>query len=290
MAAIQHGDTSTCFTATMEIQIFDSPRSLQADASPSQVVSQTEPSRLIASWARHEDEVRQAQKLRYQVFAQEMGASLAPPSEGLEGLDIDRFDAFCEHLIIRTVETQIQPSQVVGTYRVLTPAAAMQAGALYSDGEFDLHALDPYRSEIAELGRSCIDAQWRTGGVILMLWSQLVQFMERNQLKKMVGCASIGMRDGGHVAASLWQQLRRTHLSAEELRVTPRVCLPVAELRSDLNVEPPPLIKGYLKCGAVVLGAPAWDPDFGTADLPMMLDLQDLTPAYRRRFGLQTSG
>lgn len=273
----------------MDIQIFESTRSLEAQTSLSQVISPKHSPRISASWARHEEEVRQAQRLRYQVFAQEMGATLAPTPRGYETLDIDRFDAFCEHLIIRTMESESQPSQVVGTYRVLTPAAAKQAGSLYCDGEFNMGALDPYRHEIAELGRSCIDVHWRTGGVILMLWSQLVQFMDRNHLKKMVGCASIGMRDGGHVAASVWEQLRRTHLSTNDLRVTPKVALPVTGLRTDLNVEPPALIKGYLKCGAKVLGAPAWDPDFGTADLPMMLDVQDLTPAYRRRFGLGTA-
>lgn len=65
--------------------------------------------------------------------------------------------------------------------------------------------------------------------------------------------------------------------------MTPRLALPVEELDSTLAVDPPPLIKGYLNCGAKVLGAPAWDPDFGTADLPMMLQLRELSPAYRRR-------
>ena len=241
--------------------------------------------RLLASWARHDEEVRDAQRLRYRVFAEEMGASLPAHANVPAGLDVDRFDEYCEHLIVRTAETDKAPSEVVGTYRVLTPAGAHQAGCLYSDGEFDLTTLDPYRHHLAELGRSCIAASWRTGGVIMLLWTELVHFMTRNHLHKMVGCASVGMRDGGHVAASLWEQLRHTHLSEPGLRVTPRLPLPVEELRCDLQVEPPPLIKGYLKCGAKVLGAPAWDPDFGTADLPMMLDLKDLPASYRRRFG-----
>ena len=100
----------------------------------------------------------------------------------------------------------------------------------------------------------------------------------------MIGCASVGMRDGGHVAASLWEQLRHTHLAPIECQVHARLPLPVHELRSDLAVEPPPLIKGYLRCGARLLGAPAWDPDFGTADLPMMLRIADLPLRYRRHF------
>ncbi|MBK7614663.1 MAG: GNAT family N-acetyltransferase [Burkholderiales bacterium] len=240
--------------------------------------------RLVATWARDEAEVRAAQRLRYQVFAEEMGASLSPPPGTAPGLDVDAFDAHCEHLLVRTCETADAPAQVVGTYRVLTPDAARRMGGLYSDTEFDLSPLNPLRPQMAELGRSCTAPQWRSGAVILMLWSSLAEFMHRNHLDLMVGCASVPMGDGGHAAASLWEQLRHSHLAAPEQQVSPRLALPVDELRGDLVVEPPPLIKGYLKCGAKLLGAPAWDPDFGCADLPMMLRLSDLPDSYRRRF------
>ena len=112
----------------------------------------------------------------------------------------------------------------------------------------------------------------------------LARFMQRNGLRRMIGCASVPMRDGGHFAASLWRRLEATHLAPIELRVRARCALPVDGLRGDLDVEPPPLIKGYLRCGAKVLGAPAWDPAFNSADLPLLLDLADLPAAYRRRF------
>jgi putative hemolysin len=108
--------------------------------------------------------------------------------------------------------------------------------------------------------------------------------MARNGLDLMIGCASVPMHDGGHAAASLWQRLRDSHLAPIEHQVLPRLPLPVDELRGDLDVEPPPLIKGYLRCGSRVLGPPAWDPDFGTADLPMMLNLRDVPTAFRRHF------
>ena len=239
---------------------------------------------LQAGWARHQDEVQQAQRLRHQVFAGEMGARLQPPAGTPAGLDVDAFDAHCEHLLVRTVETAGRPATVVGTYRVLTPAAARRVGGLYSDQEFDLTALDALRPRIAELGRSCTHPDWRTGGVVLMLWAALAEFMQRNRLDLTVGCASVPIRDGGHAAASLWQQLRRSHLAPPHLRATPRLPLPVDDLQGDLAVDPPPLIKGYLKCGGQLLGPPAWDPHFGSADLPMMMNLADLPDAYRRRF------
>ncbi|MFT3666657.1 GNAT family N-acetyltransferase [Piscinibacter sp.] len=242
--------------------------------------------RLVVAWAADAADVRAAQRLRHAVFAQEMGARLSVPPGAPAGHDIDMFDDFCEHLIVRAPEgPDGEPGEVIGTYRVLTPAAARRVGALYSEGEFDLTRLRPYRARMVELGRSCVHADWRSGGVILALWGALAEFMARNGLETMIGCASVGMRDGGHVAASLWEQLRHMQLAPIECRVRPRLPLPVDELRRDLPVEPPPLIKGYLRCGAKLLGAPAWDPDFGTADLPLLLRIADLPPRYRRHFG-----
>lgn len=243
--------------------------------------------RLETAWARHADEVRDAQALRYRVFALEMGATLSPPPGTPPGLDVDAFDAHCEHLLVRTVACAGHPSQVVGTYRLLTPSAARRAGGLYSDGEFDLAPLDAMRPVVAEIGRSCTDPAWRHGAAILMLWSSLAQFLQANRLEGMVGCASVPMGDGGRHAAALWRHLAGTHLAEPALQVRPRLPLPVEALddgREGTAVETPPLIRGYLACGARVLGAPAWDPAFGCADLPMMLRLADVPASYRRRF------
>ena len=229
-------------------------------------------------------EVREAQRLRWSVFADEMGARLTVPAGLPAGLDVDRFDDYCEHLLVRLPATDGQPAQVIGTYRVLTPGAARRAGGLYSDAEFDLSPLQPLRDRLAELGRSCVHPEHRSGGVILALWAALAAFMERNGLDTMVGCASVGMRDGGHHAASLWARLRESHLAPEAFRVQPRLALPVDELDQTLPADPPPLIRGYLRCGAKVLGAPAWDPDFNTADLPIMMRMADLPSRYRRHF------
>lgn len=235
-------------------------------------------------WARHLDEVRAAQRLRYQVFVDEMGARPDVPAGTPAGHDADLFDRYCEHLIVRTRDDHRAPGSVIGTYRILTPWAAKRAGGLYSDTEFDLAPLRALRPRMIELGRSCVHADWRHGSVIMLLWGAVADLMQRNGLDTLIGCASIGMRDGGHVAASLWHKLRQSHLAAPELQVQARLPLPVEQLESHLPVEPPPLIKGYLRCGARVLGAPAWDPTFNTADLPLMMRLADLPARYRRHF------
>jgi putative hemolysin len=236
------------------------------------------------SWARDEEDVLESQRLRYQIFALELGANLTVPKGSPPAHDIDIFDPFCEHLLVRLKRADGSPGLLIGTYRVLTPVSATRIGGLYSDREFDLTRLQPLRKRMVELGRSCVHPEHRSGGAILALWGALGEFMQRNDLDTMIGCASVSMADGGHVAASLWAQLRRTHLAPIEWRVEPRLALPVDDLRQDLPVEPPPLIKGYLRCGAKVLGPPAWDPDFNTADLPLMMRLADLPVRYRRHF------
>ena len=232
-------------------------------------------------WARHLDELREAQQLRYQVFAQEMGASL--PGE-LPGYDIDRFDDYCEHLLVRERDSGL----VIGTYRVLTPAQARRAGGLYSDAEFDLRPIDHLRPSMVELGRSCVHAGYRNGGVIMALWGALGEFLGRNHLDTMIGCASIPMQHhglpSGHAAASIWEQVRQNDLAAPQYQVQPRLALPVESMRCNVAVEPPALIKGYLRLGTKVLGPPAWDPQFNSADLPMMMRVADLPERYRKHF------
>ena len=238
-------------------------------------------STIQVSWAQHQDEVREAQRLRYSVFATELGARLP---QTIEGHDIDVFDDYCEQLLVRDTAS----GQVIGTYRVLTPVQAKRAGSTYSDTEFDLTRLRGMRKRMVELGRSCVHVDHRHGGVIMALWGALFEFMDRNRLDTMIGCASIPMLHNGvvtgDVAASIWHQLRQTHLADIQFHVRPRLALPVEQLDHHLSIEPPALIKGYLRLGAKVLGAPAWDPDFNTADLPMMMRTADLPARYKKHF------
>jgi putative hemolysin len=235
-------------------------------------------------WARRPDELREAQRLRYRVFAEEMGAQLVSFPGTPAGHDADRFDEFCEHLLVRAIGPGGEHGEVIGTYRVLTPDAARRAGGLYTETEFELERVRPLLGKAVELGRSCVHPDWRSGGVVMALWGALGEFMLSNGLDTMVGCASISMRDGGHSAASLWARLRQTHLAASEWQVTPRLALPVDQLRQDLDAETPPLIKGYLRCGAKVLGAPAWDPHFQSADLPLLMRFDELPARYKKHF------
>lgn len=229
------------------------------------------------SMARHADEVREAQRLRWKVFAEEMGARLGSPEEGY---DVDLYDPYCEHLLVRDTDT----GEVVGTYRILTHGAAKRVGSYYSENEFDLTRLQHLKSRMVEVGRSCVHPDYRSGGVITHLWAGLAEYMMKSGFDYLVGCASIGMQDGGHNAAGIWHAVRDKHLSPVEWRVFPRCPLPLEELDATPAPSVPPLVKGYLRLGAYVGGAPAWDPDFNTADLFILLPMSRLNPVYARHF------
>lgn len=233
--------------------------------------------RLSVSLARDEHEVREAQRLRYKVFAEELGAQLVPLEAGL---DQDRFDAFCDHLLVR----DSAGGEVIGTYRILPPHQARQIGGYYSEQEFDFTRLAHLRDGMVEIGRSCVHPDYRGGAVITLLWSGLADYLRVRDYDYLMGCASIGMQDGGHTAASVYRQLAETRLAPAEWRVFPRHPLALAQLDSRQPVSTPPLIKGYLRVGAFVCGEPAWDADFNTADLMLLLSVKEMNQMYARHF------
>jgi putative hemolysin len=228
-------------------------------------------------------ERRAAQRLRWRVFADELGARLCSREPGI---DHDIFDPFCEHLVVREDAT----GEVVGTYRILSPESARRVGSYYSETEFDLTWLQPLRARLVEIGRSCIHPQHRSGAVIALLWAGLGRYMVAGNHAYLAGCASMSSADGGHAAASLFERLRARHFAPIEYRVFPRLCLPLDELDRARPAEPPPLIRAYLRAGAWICSEPAWDPDFNTADFFLLLPFARLAPRFARHFlGAQTA-
>jgi putative hemolysin len=210
------------------------------------------------------------------VFADELGAHLNSAS----GVDVDEFDSFCEHLLVRDEAS----GEVVGTYRILPPDAAARIGRIYSELEFDLSRLAHLRPSLVEVGRSCIHPAFRSGSVIALLWAGLARYVLQNKFEYLIGCASMGMADGGANASALYRQLSATSIAPPEYRVFPHNPLPLRDTDSITSVAVPPLIKGYLRLGAYVCGAPAWDPDFNTADLLVLLPIARIDERYARHF------
>lgn len=225
--------------------------------------------------ARDSDEVHAAQRLRYQVFAEEMGATVT----GREfGVDRDSFDDHCDHLIVRDDRS----GAVVGTYRMLPPDRAKAAGMLYSETEFDLSALDPLRPSLVETGRSCVHPDHRNGAVVSLVWTGIARYMLLHGHTMLAGCASVPLDDGGVQAAHVWRTVSAKHYAPEEHRVRPY--RPWEPSEGSGRAPMPPLLKGYLRLGAQVCGPPAHDPDFGVADYFVLLDLKRADQRYLRFF------
>ncbi|MEU6644214.1 GNAT family N-acyltransferase [Saccharomonospora sp. NPDC046836] len=229
---------------------------------------------LVAS---HNDEVTAAQRLRYRVFAGELGARLGSADTGL---DTDYFDDFCDHLVVRHDST----GEIVGTYRMLPPDRAARAGQLYSDTEFDLSSLARLRGSLVETGRSCVDPAHRTGAVVSLVWAGIARYMLLSGHRYLVGCASVPLADGGATAAGVWDIVRGKHYAPESQRVTPRKPWDCDDIARPARPVLPPLLRGYIRLGAQVCGPPAYDADFDVADFFVLLDLQRMDARYLKFF------
>ncbi|WP_128379019.1 GNAT family N-acetyltransferase [Streptomyces cavernae] len=237
---------------------------------------QTAPRRYTVSLTRDERDIRAAQRLRHEVFAGELGASLTTPEAGL---DADAFDDHCDHLLVREEGT----GAVVGTYRLLPPAQATAVRGLYAETEFNLGGLTGIRHDLVEAGRSCVHPDHRDGAVISLMWAGIARYMTQAGHDWLGGCCSVPLADGGALATSVWETVSAKHLSPEEYRVTPRLPWRPTSAPSG-RIPLPPLLRGYVRLGAWVCGEPAYDPDFGVADFYVLLSVRRADPRYLSRF------
>lgn len=253
-----------------------------APASPAREAAPAHASFRLA-WARSASEVAEAQRLRFRVFGEEMRARLRLPAGAPAGHDVDRFDSHCAHLLVRAVGTA-RHGEVIATCRVLDPASARRAGSGYTAAEFDLAPLRELMPRALEMGRICVDAQWRSGLVVMAIWRELGQQLVQRRLDTMVGCCSVDAADGGALARRLWEDLRALHLTEPQLQVRAHQPLPLSgPVLAAGTAVVPALVKGYLRLGGRLLGPPALDVDFNTADFPMMLRVADMPARYTRR-------
>ncbi len=222
--------------------------------------------------------VRAAQQLRFHVFNLELG-------EGLEhafnnGLDEDRFDDVCDHLIVEHAPT----GNVVGTYRLQTGRSAAANLGYYSEQEFDLSVYEPVRNEMVELGRACVAREHRNLVVLGLLWKGIADYAAARGARYLIGCSSLPSRDEA-VGASAYSSLCRKHLAGPGwiTRPQPAFECSLKELAEE-TPEIPKLLRAYLSLGTKLCGPPALDRGFGTIDFLTLLDLEALPPQVRSRF------
>lgn len=235
-------------------------------------------SRLHVELACGLEDVRAAQALRYKVFGEEMGATLKGSASQL---DVDELDSYCQHLLVRESAT----GRVVGCTRLLSDENARRIGRFYSEGEFELEAIRALRGRMLEVGRTCIASGYRQGAAIGVLWSGLAGFVNLHGFDYLFGCASIPLGERDIQAAAIMNRIRHQALAGPEVRVTPRVPLLTSQVPDDVLDAPlPALVKAYVRLGAKACGEPCRDPDFGVADVLMLLNVDELGPAYSRHF------
>jgi putative hemolysin len=225
-----------------------------------------------------------AQRLRHDVFTTEPGFALAGASDGR---DADRFDEFCDHLLVREDNT----GQLVGCYRMLPPPGAIAAGGLYTATEFDVTGLDALRPSLVEMGRAVVRDDHRNGGVVLLMWAGILAYLDRCGYDYVTGCVSVPVEDSGipgRQIRGVRDFVLRRHAAPSEYTVHPYRPVTIDGRGLDA-IEPPnrvvvpALMRGYLRLGAQVCGEPAHDLDFGVGDFPALLDKRRADTRYLTR-------
>jgi putative hemolysin len=240
-----------------------------------------------------EAEIAAAQALRYQIFYDEMGAT--PTAEMARvRRDIDDYDAICDHLLVVDHGLDGRP-HVVGTYRLLRQDVAMAHRGFYSAGEYDLSRLieqSAFGGQLLELGRSCVAPAWRNNATITLLWRGIASYLQTHNIGHMFGCASLHGADPLLHTAEL-SYLYHHHLAPAELRArahdsnhVPMDRLPAASIDTRAASRAlPPLIKGYLRVGAMVGDGGFVDHQFNTVDVFVIMPVDRITSRYSARFG-----
>jgi len=230
-------------------------------------------------------ELDAAMRLRFEVFNLELQEGLSSSYD--KGYDSDAYDSYCDHLIIKDLTLD----KVVGTYRLLRQSEAEQHIGFYSENEFDLSNLKKLPEGLLELGRSCIAGTHRTYATINLLWSAIGRYAMQYNLGYLFGCGSLHYSEIEEVQP-IYSYLRRRYFAPEKYRVYPlESCrMPVKDELSDLPESSmvlrklSPIMKGYLRAGALICGPPAFDAEFGTADVLVLLEMKTMAGRYRQHF------
>ncbi len=241
--------------------------------------------------AQTEDELRAAQRLRYDVFVAEMGGS-GDMVDHEARLERDAFDPFFDHLILYddALIHEGDPT-VVGVYRLLPQEGAAKIGRYYSEDEYDLTPLRQSGRRLLELGRSCLHADYRGGTAMYVLWQALADYVIERDIEILFGVASFHGTNIADIAAPL-SMLYHRHLAPPELRVQAQPhsaqtmnLISEADLdRKAAMLAVPALIKAYLRLGGVV-GADAFvDRRFNTTDVCLIMDTAKMNEKQRNLY------
>jgi putative hemolysin len=224
------------------------------------------------------DDVVECQRLRYLVFNCELG-------EGLDisdrtGLDRDRFDFICDHLMVRDAAT----GKLAGTYRMQSGYRARGNLGYYGEELFDFGPFEEMRGEVLELGRACVHLEYRNTNVLHMLWKGIARYALSCRARYLIGCSSLSSQNEDEGMA-LYAMLKEKYLVAPLLRTNPVESHKCRSSSAPAALPGPPrLFRAYLDISARICGPPAIDREFKTIDFLTLVDLQALPDRVRMRF------
>ena len=216
-------------------------------------------------------------KLRYNVFAEELGAEIVIENNAM---DKDRFDNHCHHLVVYDNKT----NEIVATTRLLDNDGRKETGMFYSETEFDISNIFNPDVNYIEVGRTCIHPDYRRGAVLAMLWRGIAEIVVSENIDYLIGCASIPFNNGDQYIASVMDQIHKYHYAPESLRVRPLVPLRLNMEQVNDEATLPTLLKAYIRQGALICGEPYWDAAFGVADVFVLLEAGNITSRYSKHF------
>jgi putative hemolysin len=231
---------------------------------------------LIVEVTRETESVLEAQRLRYRIFAEEMGAQL-PSAAGK--LDVDRHDPHCAHVLVR----EGRGGRAVACARLLDAAGAMTAGGFYSQQEFEMSRALTLPGRLMEVGRACVAKDRRDGATLSALWTGIAREAVARGISHLIGCASVPFDPEIEALGPLRRSLAG-YWSSDSLRVHPRRPVPRDPSAPSRDAKLPPLLAAYLRLGALIGGEPSWDPEFGTADFFMIVSVDKMAARYARRY------
>jgi len=233
-------------------------------------------------------EIEAAQRLRYQIFYQEMAAQPSPEQRAALR-DFDDYDTVCDHLLV--IDHNLpEDDAVVGTYRLIRREMAARRGSFYSASEFDVSRIIDYPGEILELGRACVALPYRGRGINL-LFRGISNYVSRYSIEVMFGCASLPGVDPDSIALPL-SYLYYYHLAPPALRVV-AVSDRYVEMRrvasheidpASAMVEMPPLLKAYLRLGGFIGDGAVIDSQFQTTDVCIIVKTDMITDKYAKHY------
>jgi putative hemolysin len=228
--------------------------------------------------AQSPDDLTECQRLRYDVFNLELGEGLSTSDRS--GLDIDPFDSFCDHLMVRDIES----GKLVGTYRLQTGEVARQNLGYYGNQLFDFSVYEPVRKHLLELGRACVHIDYRNIMVLHALWKGIAVYATRHEKRYLIGCSSISSQDENYGAA-MYESLKGKHLVEPALRTVPQPGHECHGNGTPVELQRPPrLFRAYLEISGRICGPPAIDREFKTIDFLTLIDIANLPDRVRTRF------